>query len=90
MSRKIVDVEEAQQHLADLLSSAQQGNDILIMADNTPIARLVPVDAPTAPRVAGLHQGAMRMQNDFDKPLPDNFWLGSAARELLVQVLARS
>jgi hypothetical protein len=28
------------------------------------------------PRILGLNRGAMKMSDDFDKPLPDEFWLG--------------
>ncbi len=28
------------------------------------------------PRTLGLNRGAMKMSDDFDKPLPDEFWLG--------------
>jgi hypothetical protein len=28
------------------------------------------------PRILGLNRGAMKMSNDFDEPLPDEFWLG--------------
>jgi len=28
-------------------------------------------------RVAGLHQGAARVSEDFDEPLPDEFWMGN-------------
>jgi hypothetical protein len=28
------------------------------------------------PRIAGLHAGTMWMSDDFDDPLPDEFWLG--------------
>ncbi len=31
-----------------------------------------------APRIAGLHAGAIWMSDDFDEPLPDEFWLGTA------------
>ncbi len=29
-----------------------------------------------SPRVAGLHQGQIWMSDDFNEPLPDEFWLG--------------
>ena len=76
MSTKLVDVEEAQQHLPELLSLAQQGNDVIIADGNTPIARLIPITGVSKRRVAGLNRGAMRMRDDFDEPLPDSFWLG--------------
>jgi hypothetical protein len=28
------------------------------------------------PRILGLNRGAMKMSDDFDEPLPDEFWLG--------------
>ena len=28
------------------------------------------------PRTLGLSRGAMKMSDDFDEPLPDEFWLG--------------
>lgn len=29
-------------------------------------------------RKAGLHMGAIRISDDFDEPLPDEFWTGTA------------
>jgi len=40
----------------------------------TPVARLVPISA----RIAGMHPGAIWTSPDFDEPLPDVFWTGSA------------
>jgi antitoxin (DNA-binding transcriptional repressor) of toxin-antitoxin stability system len=77
MSTKLVDVAEAQQHLYELLLLAQQGNEVIIANGNTPIARLIPMTGVSNPRVAGLNQGAMRVRDDFNEPLPDSFWLGA-------------
>jgi antitoxin (DNA-binding transcriptional repressor) of toxin-antitoxin stability system len=74
MSTKTVDVHEAQGQLLELLALAQQGNEVIIAAGTTPVARLVPVTQAGKPRVAGLHQGAMHMHDDFNEPLPDEFW----------------
>jgi predicted DNA-binding antitoxin AbrB/MazE fold protein len=30
----------------------------------------------TEPRIAGLHRGEIWTSDDFDAPLPDEFWLG--------------
>jgi hypothetical protein len=36
-----------------------------------------PVSNPSSsPRIAGLHQGQIWMSEDFNDPLPDEFWLG--------------
>jgi hypothetical protein len=28
------------------------------------------------PRILGLNRGVMKMSDDFDEPLPDEFWIG--------------
>ena len=32
--------------------------------------------ASPSPRILGLNRGAMKMRDDFDEPLPIEFWLG--------------
>lgn len=34
---------------------------------------------PPKERIPGLHRGAFFMNDDFDDPLPDEFWLGEDA-----------
>lgn len=77
MSTKTFNVQEAQHQFAELLSLAQQGNEVIIVEGTTPLARLVAATSHTKPRIAGLHQGAMQMHNDFNDPLPDDFWTGA-------------
>lgn len=36
-----------------------------------------PVPVSPKPRVPGLHPGAIWTSEDFDEPLPDEFWTGS-------------
>jgi hypothetical protein len=36
-------------------------------------------DATASPRVLGLHEGAWSVADDFDTPLPEEFWLGNDA-----------
>ena len=73
-----VDVSEAQEQLQRLLEIAKSGNEVIIAEGEIPIARLTGVSAqPSAPskRILGLHQGAATISDDFDAPLPDDFWL---------------
>lgn len=35
-----------------------------------------PYPSELPPRILGLNRGAMKMSDDFDEPLPDEFWLG--------------
>lgn len=78
MTTKTVDINEAKNQLRELLVMAKQGTEIILSSNDTPLARLVPLAEPSdRPRVAGLHQGAIWMSEDFDDPLPDSFWLGT-------------
>jgi len=78
MLRKTVDVREVQTNLQELLAQVREGTEIVLTEGTTPLARLVPIVLPTTPRVAGLHPGAIWTSDDFDEPLPEDFWTGTA------------
>jgi antitoxin (DNA-binding transcriptional repressor) of toxin-antitoxin stability system len=78
MPTKIVDVRETQTNLQDLLSLVREGAEIVLTEGATPLARLAPIVAPATPRVAGLHAGAIWTSEDFDEPLPEEFWTETA------------
>ena len=52
------------------------GNEVVITEHGKPVARLVPVPQSKTKRVAGLNRGTIWTSEDFDEPLPDEFWLG--------------
>lgn len=79
MTTLTIDIRDAQSQLLQLFSLARQGQEIVIAENEVPIVRFVPVPKPTQHRIAGLHRGAMRMHDDFNDPLPDDFWLGNEA-----------
>jgi prevent-host-death family protein len=72
---KTVSVEEAKTRFVELISLAEQGHEILIVKDNQPKVKLVSVMPKTRQRVFGQHRGKIHMHEDFDAPLPENFWL---------------
>ena len=37
----------------------------------------IPMAVSVKPRISGLHRGAIWTSEDFDEPLPDEFWTGS-------------
>ena len=77
MPTKTIEVKQTQEYLKELLSLVAKGTEIVLTQGNTLIARLVPITASsTAWRVAGLHLDAIWMSDDFDEPLPEEFWLG--------------
>ncbi len=72
---KTIDLHEAQTNLAELVTLVRAGVEVMLTEGNTPIARLVPI-SPGLPRIAGLHHGAIWTSDDFDEPLPEEFWVG--------------
>lgn len=74
MLTKTVDVREIHANLQELLSLVREGTEIVLTDGTTPLARLVPIALSPAPRVAGLHAGAIWTSEDFDEPLPEEFW----------------
>lgn len=73
MSIQTIDVRKAPPDLKGLLSLVAEGTEVVLTEGDTPLARLVPIGK----RVAGLHSGAIWISEDFDEPLPDEFWLGN-------------
>lgn len=77
MLKKTVDVREAEISLKELLPLVIAGTEIILAEDSTPVARLVPIALPDIPRVAGLHAEAIWISDDFNEPLPEEFWAGN-------------
>ena len=77
MQTKTVDIHEATTDLAEILSLVSSGIEVILTEGSTPRARIVPVVSPTTPRVAGLHAGAIQTSEDFDEPMPEEFWTGA-------------
>jgi len=65
-----LNVHEAQTQLAQLLERVRQGEEIIIAEAGRPVARLVLIDRPTAPRVPGSAASQVVITDDFDAPLP--------------------
>ncbi len=75
-----VSVDEAQNKLQDLLADALAGKEVIVTDHGKPVARLVPVvTRSNIKRVAGLNRGTISTSEDFDEPLPNEFWLGQCA-----------
>ena len=74
MLAKQVDVQKT--NLKELLALVREGTEVLLTEDDTPVTRIVPVEKKPRKRVMGLHAGMWEVSDDFDAPLPDEFWLG--------------
>ncbi|MDO8672016.1 MAG: type II toxin-antitoxin system prevent-host-death family antitoxin [Dehalococcoidia bacterium] len=64
-----VNMHQAKSDLSRLVAKALQGEEVIIMRDNKPIAKLVPIHDE---RVPGLARGRVSIAEDFDSPLPDD------------------
>ena len=65
-----VNIHEAKTHLSRLLRRVAAGEEVVISRAGKPIARLVPIEPPRAPRELGRHRGEVGIADDFDAPLP--------------------
>lgn len=75
-SARTVDIRKDQPQLADVLRLVLAGDEVIIVEGDKPLARCIPVAPPRAARVPGLNSGAIWVSDDFDEPLPDDFWPG--------------
>lgn len=62
----------------EVLARATSDGEVILTEDQIPKAKLVPLKPTTVARVPGLHPGAMVPAEDFDAPLPDEFWTGAS------------
>ena len=69
-----INISEAQARLPELLSLVSEGNEIIISGNDIPLAKIVPLSATPKKRIPGLNKGRIHMSDNFDDPLPDDFW----------------
>ena len=71
-----IEASEAQRQFLTLLDLAKAGEEIIISEGDAPIARLTGIARSNgdSKRIAGLHRGAISTTDDFDAPLPKDFW----------------
>lgn len=76
MSKQKVTIHQAKTHLSRLLKEVAAGGEVIIAHGDRPVARLVPIDAPLAPRQPGRERGKVWMAADFMAPLPPDWQAG--------------
>ena len=70
MQTETIDLSDAQTHFKELVHRVVAGLHVVLSENQKPVARILPVGG----RVPGLHPGAIRTDDDFEAPLPDEFW----------------
>ena len=72
---KTFEINSLSENVLDLLSAIQSQMNITLTNDGIPLARVVSLSSPhQVIPLAGLNPGSMVMADDFDEPLPDDFW----------------
>jgi prevent-host-death family protein len=72
---RTVNIEDAKNQLAELVDQACEGAEVVITEKGKPVAQLVCIP-PEKRRVAGLNRGTIWTTDDFDDPVPNEFWIG--------------
>jgi prevent-host-death family protein len=69
----IVNMHQAKTQLSKLVELARLGEEVVIARDGLPVARIVPFAPPKGKRHLGLLAGKIRIGDDFNDPLPDEY-----------------
>jgi len=68
----LVNIHDAKTHFSKLINQALQGEEIIIAKGGQPLIRLVPYTKETALRKGGQFAGLIKINDDFDAPLPED------------------
>jgi prevent-host-death family protein len=63
---KTVNIHEAKTQLSRLVDAAAKGEPFIIAKAGKPLVKVVPIDAPAAPKRLGFMRGAFTVPDDFD------------------------
>lgn len=66
-----VTIEEAQAHLAELISKLAPGEEVVITDNQQPVARLFPVKTKALRKLGTMRGSVKYVAHDFDAPLED-------------------
>jgi len=63
---RTVNIHEAKTQLSRLVDAAAKGEPFIIAKAGKPLVKVVPIDAPAAPKLLGFMRGAFTVPDDFD------------------------
>jgi len=63
---KTVNIHQAKTQLSRLVDAAAKGEPFIIAKAGKPLVKVVPIDAPAAPKRLGFMRGAFTVPDDFD------------------------
>jgi prevent-host-death family protein len=74
-----VNIFEAKTQLSKLIEIAEKGEDVIIARAGKPVARLTRLEAVKKPIRYGLLKDKIHIADDFDDPLPEDFFITGGA-----------
>lgn len=66
-------IHEAKTNLSSLIQQIEAGEDVVIMRAGKPVARLMPY-LKSPPRKLGIFKGKLTIPEDFDEPMPEEWF----------------
>jgi prevent-host-death family protein len=63
---RTINIHEAKTHLSRLVDAAAKGEPFIIAKAGKPLVKVVPIDAPAAPRRFDFMHGQFTVPDDFD------------------------
>lgn len=69
----IVNIHEAKTQFSKLVESAMNGEETIIAKSGKPVAKLIPISLDKPRRRPGVLKGKIKIADDFDAPLPNDF-----------------
>ena len=71
MPGQIVEVKQAQARLEELVGQAVRGEEVILMQEGRPVAKIIALASGIARRRFGSAKGLIHMREDFDEPIED-------------------
>ncbi|MBM3581615.1 MAG: type II toxin-antitoxin system Phd/YefM family antitoxin [Alphaproteobacteria bacterium] len=78
---KTVNIHDAKTHLSKLIARARKGEEIVLAKAGKPVAKIVPFEAAPKRREPGHAKGLVKIYDNFDDPLPEEFLRAFEGRE---------
>jgi antitoxin (DNA-binding transcriptional repressor) of toxin-antitoxin stability system len=76
MATKYIDLDTVHALKEALGSLIDKDTEIILMEGDKPVAKVVSLAKPSRKSLTGAFEGKIMMHDDFDDPLPDEFWFG--------------
>lgn len=78
--RSTFDLDLAADHLTELVSRAEQGDEVILARADRPVAKIVAYRDETPRKLErrsfGQFRGEIEIADSFDDPLPESWWAG--------------